>query len=78
MEKREIKLKINHAKRWADRLMDISNRFDNGEVSLAEYMVEIRAVKEIGNLAYVEAVYGERSFLKEDINTKVIEIKENK
>lgn len=70
-----VKFKISHAKRWADRLVEISDRFDAGDCSLAEYMVEIRAVKEITNLAFIEAKYGNKSFLSTEAKpVKTIEV----
>ena len=77
MEKVDIEFKITNARHWADRLANASRKFDNKEISLAEYMVEIRAVKEITNLAYIDAVHGERTFLKDTVNKQlIIEVKE--
>jgi len=80
MTKKKIEVNITHSKYWAKSLMEKSKAFKAGKISLAEYLIEIRAVREIKNLALVDAAVGHQTFLKDTVKEKTltIEIKENK
>lgn len=74
MRKKKIKVSITHSKYWANSLMEKSKDFKAGKISLAEYLIEIRAVRELKNLAMVDAAVGHQTFLKDDVSSKVTTI----
>ena len=76
--KKSKKVVVTHAEYWATSLMRKSKEFKAGKISLAEYILEVRAVREIKNLALVDAAVGHQTFLKDAIATKklTIDVKE--
>lgn len=70
----KVKIKVTHAKYWADSLMEKSKLFKEGKISLAEYIIEVRAVREIKSLAMVDAAMGHQTFLKDKIVDKILTI----
>ena len=78
-KKKKVKVKVTHATYWADSLLEKSKLFKAGKISLAEYILEVRAVREIKNLAIVDAAVGHQTFLKDEVLSKkltTIDVKE--
>ena len=74
MDERKINIKVTHAKEWSERLLEASANFKAGKLSIAGYALEIKAVREVKNLAIADAVIGHQTFLKDEITSKIITI----
>lgn len=68
------KVTVTHAQYWADSLLKKSKLFKSGKISLAEYILEVRAVREIKNLAIVDAAVGHQTFLKDEVTAEALTV----